>query len=69
MSYPDAIGSLVDQTARLVKAEREVERLRQLCDRVITVHEQVVMDTPEDRALHDEACSVFRLALADRYKP
>lgn len=45
----------------------EVTRLRNLAqaaltlaDAAITVHEQVNMDTPEDRELHDRATTTFR---------
>jgi hypothetical protein len=41
-----------------------IAALTSLCDRIITVHEQVVMDTPADRELHDRACQTFRAALA-----
>lgn len=47
--------------ARAEERER-VDDLAKLCETVITVHENVVMDTPEDRELHDRAIAAFRAA-------
>lgn len=41
-----------------------VEEALHLAERVITAHEQVEMDTPEDKALHARACEAFRENLA-----
>lgn len=40
------------------------EALIELCRKVIDVHAEVVMDTPEDRDPHDRAVSTFRAHLA-----
>jgi hypothetical protein len=54
-----------DRMAKALADERvKAARLRALAERILTVHEQVVMDTPEDRDLHDRACATFRAALA-----
>jgi hypothetical protein len=64
--------------ARAVRSD-PVKALRYLLaqyDRVVEVHEHVVMDTPEDRELHDRAIATFReaaepirSALADSKEP
>lgn len=43
---------------------KQIEALTRLCQRVIDVHAHVVMDTPEDRDLHDRAVATFRRHLA-----
>lgn len=40
------------------------DALVRLCQTVIDVHAEVVMDTPEDRELHDRAVETFRARLA-----
>jgi hypothetical protein len=57
-------ASRAGQYERLMTIAAEVAVLAQLCDTVIKVHEQVVMDTAEDRELHDRACATFRALLA-----
>lgn len=56
-----AWGSYCDYLDRL---ERQVQALTLLAESVIEVHEHVVMDTPEDRNLHDRAVAQFRESLA-----
>jgi hypothetical protein len=45
------------------EAPEQHAALVNLCETVITVHDQVVMDTPEERELHDRAVSTFRARL------
>ena len=59
----DATTAAQNLRDELQAAQEENGRLRRLAERVITVHEQVVMDTAEDRDLHARACSTFRAAL------
>lgn len=40
-----------------------LDQALRLCDTVIGVHERVGMDTPEDKALHAQACETFRVRL------
>jgi hypothetical protein len=42
----------------------EIQYLRHLCSTILDVHAAVVMDTPDDQALHDKAISTFRWSLA-----
>ena len=54
------------------EADELAERLAavtRLCHTVIGAHEQVVMDTPEDRDLHDRAIATFRAALTTTPTP
>jgi len=49
---------------RLDAARAEAAYLRTLCATVIDAHDRVVMDTEDDRDLHDRAIDEFRNALA-----
>lgn len=62
-----AAGLAARHETRVERAIREdpMKALRYLLaqyDRVVEVHEHVVMDTPEDRELHDRAIATFKEA-------
>jgi len=73
MSDRDAFREARDAGLRARHETREVRAVRKdpvkalayllaQYDRVVEVHEHVVMDTPEDRELHDRAVATFREA-------
>lgn len=74
-SHPAHLAELLATHTARVAAEAKAEereradRLADLCSKVIAVHAEVEMDTPEDRVLHANAVTTFANMLALLQQP